>query len=136
MSFLVDLKVNTFTKTKIMNVSDIMISPVVVSQNNKSLKHVRDLIERKKINAIPVLSMEGEIEGIITASDIAQESDHTKTDSEVMTTKSYVISKNSGVQDAAKMMRKHDVHHLVVMDEGQVIGILSAMDFVKLVAKG
>jgi len=136
MSFLVDLKVNTFTKTKIMNVSDIMISPVVVSQNNKSLKHVRDLIERKKINAIPVLSMEGEIEGIITASDIAQESDHTKTVSEVMTTKSYVISKNSGVQDAAKMMRKHDVHHLVVMDEGQVIGILSAMDFVKLVAKG
>ena len=136
MSFLVDLKVNTFTKTKIMNVSDIMISPVVVSQNNKSLKHVRDLIERKKINAIPVLSMEGEIEGIITASDIAQESDYTKTVSEVMTTKSYVISKNSGVQDAAKMMRKHDVHHLVVMDEGQVIGILSAMDFVKLVAKG
>jgi IMP dehydrogenase len=136
MSFLVDLKVNTFTKTKIMNVSDIMISPVVVTQNNKSLKHVRDLIERKKINAIPVLSMEGEIEGIITASDIAQESDHTKTVSEVMTTKSYVISKNSGVQDAAKMMRKHDVHHLVVMDEGQVIGILSAMDFVKLVAKG
>jgi len=136
MSFLVDLKVNTFTKTKIMNVSDIMISPVVVTQNNKSLKHVRDLIERKKINAIPVLSMEGEIEGIITASDIAQESDHTKTVSEVMTTKSYVISKNSGVQDAAKMMRKHDVHHLVVMAEGQVIGILSAMDFVKLVAKG
>lgn len=136
MSFLVDLKVNTFTKTKIMNVSDIMISPVVVTQNNKSLKHVRDLIERKKINAIPVLSMEGEIEGIITASDIAQESDYTKTVSEVMTTKSYVISKNSGVQDAAKMMGKHDVHHLVVMDEGQVIGILSAMDFVKLVAKG
>jgi len=119
-----------------MNVSDIMISPVVVTQNNKSLSHVSDLIERKKINAIPVLSMEGEIEGIITASDIAQESDHTKTVSEVMTTKSYVISKNSGVQDAAKMMEKHDVHHLVVMDEGQVIGILSAMDFVKLVAKG
>jgi len=119
-----------------MNVSEIMVSPVVVTQNNKLLSHVSDLIERKNINAIPILSMEGEIEGIITASDIARESDHTKTVAEVMTTKSYVISKNSGVQDAAKMMEKHKVHHLVVMEEGQVIGILSAMDFVKLVAKG
>jgi len=119
-----------------MNVSEIMVSPVVVTQNNKPLSHVSDLIERKNINAIPVLSMEGEIEGIITASDIAQESDHTKTVSDVMTKKSYVISKTSGVQDAAKMMEKHNVHHLVVMEEGQVIGILSAMDFVKLIAKG
>tara|TARA_B100000809_G_scaffold257136_1_gene298210 strand:+ start:2994 stop:3272 length:279 start_codon:yes stop_codon:yes gene_type:complete len=91
---------------------------------------------KKKINAIPVLSMEAEIEGIITASAIAQESDHTKAVSNVMTTKTYVLIKNSGVQDPAKMMAKHNVHHLVVMDEGQVIGILSSMDFVKLIIKG
>lgn len=119
-----------------MNVADIMISPVIVTQNNKTLEHVNGLIDRKNINAIPVLTMSGEIEGIITASDIAKESDHSKTVSEVMTSKSYVVSKNSGVQDAAKMMDKHNVHHLVVMDDGQVVGILSSMDFVKLVAKG
>lgn len=119
-----------------MNVADIMISPVIVTQNNKSLAHVNGLIEKKNINAIPVLTMSGEIEGIITASDIAKETDHSKTVAEIMTKKSFVVSKNSGIQDAAKMMEKHNVHHLVVMDDGQVIGIVSSMDFVKVVARG
>ena len=51
-----------------------------------------------------------------------------------MTTKTYVVSPNSGAKDAAKMMEKHHIHHLVVMDEGQVVGIISSMDFVKLYA--
>lgn len=119
-----------------MTVSDIMISPVIVTQNNKTLEHVNGLIERKNINAIPVLSISGEIEGIITASDVAKESNHNKIVADVMTKKSYVISKNSGIQDAAKMMEKHNIHHLVVMDDGQVVGIVSSMDFVKIIAKG
>ncbi len=119
-----------------MNVSDIMISPVIVTQQNKSLKHVHELFNRKKINAIPVLTIEGEIEGIITASDIANQTDYEQIVANIMTTKTHVISLHSGVQDAAKMMEKHKVHHLVVMDNGQVVGIISSMDFVKLVAKG
>jgi CBS domain-containing protein len=119
-----------------MNVSEIMVSPVVVTQKNKPLKHVKELLERKQINAIPVLTYEGEIEGIITASDVARESDDEKLVENIMTTKTYVVSLKSGVQDAAKMMEKHHVHHLVVMDNGQVVGIISSMDFVGLVAKG
>ena len=119
-----------------MKVSDIMISPVVVTQKTKSLEHVKSLLEKKHINAIPVLSMTGEIEGIITASDLGKEADFTKLVADVMSTKTHVISLQSGVQDAAKMMEKHHVHHLVVMDNGEVVGILSAMDFVKIVAKG
>jgi len=115
-----------------MKVSDIMISPVVVTQKNKTVKHVRELLERKKINAIPVLSMEGEIEGIVTVSDIASEANNEKFVEDIMTKKTYVVSVNSGLIDAAKMMEKHQVHHLVVMDNGQVVGIISSMDFVKL----
>lgn len=119
-----------------MNVSEIMISPVIVTQGNKTIEHVSELIARKKINAIPVLSFDGEIEGIITTNDVARESDNTKLVENIMTTKTHVVSVNSGIQDAAKMMEKHNVHHLVVMDDGQVVGIISSMDFVKLVAKG
>lgn len=119
-----------------MNVSEIMISPVIVTQKNKTVEHVSDLITRKKINAIPVLSFDGEIEGIITANDVAREADNTKLVEHIMTTKTHVVSINSGIQDAAKMMEKHNVHHLVIMDNGQVVGIISSMDFVKLVAKG
>ncbi len=119
-----------------MQVSDIMVSPVVVTQKNKTVKHVRGLIERKSINAIPVLTIDGEIDGIITSNDIAREANDEQLVESIMTTKTYVVGVNSGVQDAAKMMDKHHVHHLVVMDEGQVVGILSSMDFVKIVAQG
>jgi len=123
-------------KLKDMIVSDIMISPVVVTQKNKSIKHVKGLFEKKKIHSIPVLSTDGEIEGIITASDVALETDDNLLVANIMSTKTHVVGIKSGVQDAAKMMEKHQVHHLVVMDDGQVVGILSSMDFVKLVAKG
>ncbi len=135
MSFEGNLWYNTFTKkVEIMKVSDIMISPVVVTQKNKSVGHVKDVLERKHINAIPVLSAEGEIEGIITATDIAQESNNDRLIENVMTTKTHVVGVSSGVRDAAKMMLKHQVHHLVAMDEGQVVGIVSSMDFVSIVA--
>lgn len=118
-----------------MNVSDIMVSPVVVTQKNKTVKHVRELLDRKNINALPVLTFEGEITGIVTMSDIAQETNENRLIEEIMTPKTHVVSANSGLKDAAKMMEKHHVHHLVVMDNGQVVGILSSMDFVSLFAK-
>lgn len=117
-----------------MKVTEIMISPVVVTQKNKSIKHVNDLLDRKNINAIPVLSMDGNIEGIITASDIAKETNLDTLVENVMTNKTAVVSANSGIKDAANMMLKHHVHHLVVMKDGQVVGILSSLDFVKIIA--
>ena len=118
-----------------MIVSDIMISPVVVTQKNKSVGHVKEILDRKHISAIPVLSVEGEIEGIITATDVLSEADNEKLVENIMTTKTHVVGIASGVKDAAKMMLKHEVHHLVAMDEGQVVGIVSSMDFVSLVAE-
>ena len=117
-----------------MKVSDIMISPVVVTQKNRTVGHAKGLLDRKHINAIPVLTMEGEIEGIVTATDVVQEADNEKMIVSIMTSKTHVVGVDSGVQDAAKMMLKHHVHHLVVMDDGQVVGIISSMDFVSLVA--
>ena len=90
------------------------------------------MFQRKRINAIPVLSMEGEIEGIVSVSDLALEKDDQKLVSDIMTPKTYVVSIDSGLRDAARMMEKHKVHHLVAMDEGAVVGILSSMDFVSL----
>jgi len=117
-----------------MKVSDIMISPVVVTQKNRTIGHAKELLERKHINAIPVLSMEGKIEGIITATDVIREADNEILVENIMATKTHVVGIDSGVKDAAKMMLKHQVHHLVAMDEGQVVGIVSSMDFVSVVA--
>ena len=46
-----------------------------------------------------------------------------------------VVHPDSSAQSAAQMMIKKGVHHLVVMEEGAIVGILSSSDFVKLVSE-
>ena len=46
-----------------------------------------------------------------------------------------VVHVDSTAQAAAKMMIRHNVHHIVVMDKGEIKGMVSSLDFVKLVAE-
>ena len=47
----------------------------------------------------------------------------------------HVLLPNNRVKDAAKIMVKHGVHHLVVMEDGKVMGMLSSMDVMKVYAE-
>ena len=49
-----------------------------------------------------------------------------------MTDRGDIVLKNNRLKDAARIMSKNDVHDLVVMEGGNIIGILSAMDIVKV----
>lgn len=120
-------------------VNDIMKSPVVTVVVDSDAKYVRELMERKEVNAIPVVELEAEdkitIRGIITNTDLRSGvADETPVEL-LMTKKVHVVSKNASVQAAAKMMLRHDVHHLVVMEDGRITGMLSSMDFVRVVAE-
>ena len=93
---------------------------------------------RKGISAIPVVALEGEritIRGIVTSTDLRRINDESVPVTEIMAKKVHVVSKDAGVRAAAKMMLRHDVHHLVVMDEGRIVGMISALDFVQLIAE-
>lgn len=124
-------------------VKDFMSSPVTTALGKNSVKEIRELMKRKGFNAVPVVqdskqlpNSEITIRGIVTATDLSKEIDETSIIEDVMTsTRVFVTHKDSSAQSAAKMMLKHDVHHMVVMDEGKIIGMISSLDFVKLVAE-
>jgi CBS domain-containing protein len=54
---------------------------------------------------------------------------------QVMSTKIFAVTPESSIQYAAKIMIDKKIHHLVVMDKGNLVGIVSSLDFVKLVEK-
>jgi predicted transcriptional regulator len=114
-----------------MNIEEIMSSPVVVTRETTKLKHTRELINRKSINAIPVLKEDGEIAGILSSSDLAKAHDENITVADIMTDKVHIVLKNNRVHDAAKTMLKHSVHHLVVMEDGNVVGMVSSLDIIR-----
>ena len=54
---------------------------------------------------------------------------------DAMITKVITTTKETGVIDAAKMMLKHDIGGLVVVDGSEPIGIITEKDFTKILAK-
>lgn len=123
-------------------VKDFMSTPVATAVGKNKISEIRSLMNRKGIHAIPIIryskklpEVEVTIRGIITATDLSKDIDNKSIVEEIMTPNVHVIHKHSSAQAAAKMMLKQKVHHLVVMDEGQISGMISSLDFVKLVAE-
>ena len=54
---------------------------------------------------------------------------------EVANPKVITIESGAWIEDAAQKMLHEQVHHLVVMEEAAMVGVLSAFDFVRLVAR-
>ena len=123
-------------------VKDFMSSPVTSAIGDQSVSELMSLMKRESIHAVPVIEyskkfpvIEYSIRGIITDTDFKKGTEEDIKIKDVMTKTVHVIHKDSSAQAAAKMMRKHKVRHLIVMDDGKIIGMISSQDFVKLVAE-
>ncbi len=123
-------------------VQDFMSSPVSTAVGESRVSEIRALMKRKGIHAVPIIKyskklpdVEVTIRGIVTGSDLNKEIDDKSPVEEIMSSNIHIIHKHSSAQAAAKMMLKHKVHHLVVMDNGKIVGMISSLDFVKLVAE-
>lgn len=114
-------------------VHELMTESVVTTTAHKSIDHVRSMIERHHVSSIPVVDAEDQPIGIVSATDLVahlKDDAHVKT---IMTEKVYTIPKYDDVSIAARIMRNHKIHHLVVTHEQKVVGILSTFDLLKLV---
>jgi len=124
-------------------VKDFMSAPVTTAMGEDNVLEIRTLMKENGIHAIPIISytndklkVEMTIKGIITATDISKEVSDDATVEDVMTTSSvHVVHVDSSAKSAAKMMLKHKVHHIIAMENGEIKGIISGLDFVKLVAE-
>lgn len=114
-----------------------------MATNENSVQEIRHLMKTQGIHAMPVVGTANDspnaeltIRGIITATDLGNDLDENALVGEVIrTSKVHVLHTDSSAKAAANMMLKHGVHHIVVMDIGKIVGMVSSLDFVKLVAE-
>ncbi|WP_296384153.1 CBS domain-containing protein [Winogradskyella sp.] len=124
-------------------VKDFMSTPVTTAMADHNVLEIRMLMKEKGIHAIPIIKYSNDklkvditIKGIITATDLSKEiSDYAPIENILNTKSVHVVHVDSSAKSAAKMMLKHDVHHIVAMEEGEIKGMISSLDFVKLVAE-
>lgn len=114
-------------------VEELMSASVITAQPHQSVEHVRSMLDKNHISSLPVVDSDGRPVGVVSASDLAQDLKSGSLISRVMTEKVYTVPKYDDVSIAARVMRNHSIHHLVVTHEGKVVGVLSAFDLLKLV---
>jgi CBS domain-containing protein len=100
----------------------------------------RELVERR-LSWVPVRGEGGGILGVISAPDVARfhaegRDSTTSRAWQLCTYKPITARPDESLRDVARKMVDYHVHHVVICEEGGVVGVVSALDFVRLVASG
>jgi acetoin utilization protein AcuB len=114
-------------------VDELMSASVVTAEPHQSVEHVSKMLDNNNISAVPVVGTDGEPVGIVSRTDLHQDLKPGAPISGVMTEKVYVVPKYEDASIAARVMRNHNIHRVVVTHEKKVVGVLSAFDLLKLV---
>jgi len=119
-------------------VKNIMTSPVVTTLEQDSVENVAKMMATKNIGGIVITDKNSNPVGIITERDIVKRvaaknllPKDVKA-KEVMSTPLATIEADADVNDAARKMNKFDIRRLVVMEKGNLVGIITSKDIVSI----
>jgi CBS domain-containing protein len=113
-------------------IADLMVKNVVTTLPHKSIGHVKDIMRKNGISSVPVVNSSNEPVGIVTSNDFRKEVKDTSPVSTVLPEHVYTVPAYNDVSVAAKVMRNHKIHHVIVTHEQEIVGIISAFDLLKL----
>lgn len=118
-------------------VKDLMTYPLVTIPVDSNILYARELMERKGINALAVVEIAEEVTvvGMITSTDLRKISNEQAMVADHMSRNIEKVSKRQTALSAAHRMLNEGVHHLIVVDEEKPIGMLSSIDFVRMLTK-
>jgi len=114
-------------------VNELMSESVVTTQPHKTVEHVRALLERNELSAVPVVDSDEQPVGIVSATDLLPDLKPNSPINSIMTEKVYTVPQYDDVSTAARVMRNHKIHRVVVTHEQRVVGVLSSFDLLELV---
>jgi acetoin utilization protein AcuB len=96
-----------------------------------TLQTAAEMMNRGGFRRMPIVDGDRLI-GIITDRDIRKHLDHLdRTIGEVMTTELKTMTPRMSVEDAARLMIKHKIDGLPVMEDGKLVGIVTSTDVMK-----
>jgi acetoin utilization protein AcuB len=125
-----------------MNVSRWMTKSVVTIKPKDTLRHARERLAKYRINQLPVV-VNDKLVGIVTDRDVRDaypsslrlfygkdidEFGDSHTVEEVMTYKVVAISPQTSLREAAQQLRRQRFGALPVVENGQLVGIITRSD--------
>lgn len=128
-----------------MHVKDIMTPKVVVIDKDQNIHDALKLMKKNKISKLPVVNTDNEktkkLVGIVTEKDIASRLGSSRYGnlapshfhvSTVMNTDPLTIKSNERAGTAAKLMIDNEISVMPVVDDDNLVGILTKTDFMEI----
>lgn len=118
-------------------VAELMAHPVMTITKHDTIGHARKLMARHQVSALPVVGPDQEPLGIVTASDLVDGHGHPDGGpvSAIMSPAPYTVPPGEGPHIAARVMRNHRLHHVLVVEHHRVVGMVSTFDLLELVER-
>ncbi len=111
--------------------SGMVVNPITISPD-ATLGDLKAIKERHRISGIPVVSETGKLEGIITNRDVRFATDLNLRVGDLMTRKLVTVREGVDRADARKLLHKHRIEKLVVIDDaGHCMGLITVNDMEK-----
>ena len=132
-----------------MKISELMTRDVETLDRNDTLSLAEDLMKMKRIRHLPV-TVDGELAGIISQRDMFHAGLSTAMGfgakakgeflkavlvKEIMTEKVITVGSGADVKAAAQLMLKKKIGCLPVVDGGELVGLISESDLIRIVAE-
>ena len=116
-------------------VDDLMHQPVMTITKHQTVGHARALMAEHKVSALPVVGPDREPLGIVTSTDLLYGHGHPEGSpvSTMMSPAPYTVHRGDGPHVAARIMRNHHLHHVLVVDDHRLVGMVSSYDLLRLV---
>ncbi|MGI9597068.1 MAG: CBS domain-containing protein [Acidimicrobiales bacterium] len=110
-----------------------MTNDLIALQPGDQVGRARDLLLSFGIHALPVMDGD-DVVGIITSADLVDNWPEDTPVTDIMTPVPMFIDVAASIAEAAEVMVDRRIHHLLVSDETEIVGILSTFDLIATLA--
>lgn len=117
----------------ILKIKDIMTTNVKTISESCTLQEAAEHMRSLNVGSIPVCNKSNKLVGMVTDRDmvirgLTSGSDSNTPISQVMSTNPVSIGPDTGVHEAARVMAKNQIRRLPVVENNEVVGIVSIGD--------
>ena len=131
-----------------MKVSELMQTDVQTVRPDAVVNDAVITLAESHITGLPVVDGGGRLVGVISTTDILAAEEETEDQAaretlfegtlvrDLMTPQPMTIAPDATIKEAAQQMLYADVHRLFIVDQEQVVGVISTTDIMRAVATG
>jgi len=117
-------------------ISYMMTKSVCTADSEDTVERVEEILNSHRLSSVPVVDSKGVSFGIISASDLvhfhaARKNAKAVRAWEICTYKPIEVGPTTSVDEVAGLMVKNKIHHVVVTENGSIVGFVSSLDFVE-----